>query len=203
MSIRLRSGLALAATLALGAAVALAPSSAQSAKPEQPPLVPIQMLAINDFHGNLAPPSGSSGTVTRLNADGTTTPQTVGGAAYLATHLQMARAGHPYPLLLHPERGPSFLTGAHGPALGMGAEASFCEQESAIEAGSTLLLYTDGLIERARIPDAESALAATASASVLDPETLCDSVIRRFVRGRRSTDDDVALLAVRNAGIGE
>ena len=95
MSIRLRSGLALAATLALGAAVALAPSSAQSAKPEQPPLVPIQMLAINDFHGNLAPPSGSSGTVTRLNADGTTTPQTVGGAAYLATHLQMARAGHP------------------------------------------------------------------------------------------------------------
>ncbi|MFZ2013368.1 MAG: bifunctional metallophosphatase/5'-nucleotidase [Nocardioides sp.] len=95
MSIRLRSGLALAATLALAAAVPLAPSSAQSAKPEQPRLVPIQMLAINDFHGNLAPPSGSSGTVTRLNADGTTTPLTVGGAAYLATHLQMARAGHP------------------------------------------------------------------------------------------------------------
>ena len=61
MSIRLRSGLALAATVALGAAVALAPSSAQSAKPEQPRLVPIQMLAINDFHGNLEPPSGSSG----------------------------------------------------------------------------------------------------------------------------------------------
>ena len=95
MSIRLRSGLALAATVALGSAVALAPSSAQSAKPEQPRLVPIQMLAINDFHGNLAPPSGSSGTVTRLNADGTTTNLTVGGAEYLATHLQMARAGHP------------------------------------------------------------------------------------------------------------
>jgi 5'-nucleotidase len=95
MSIRLRSGLALAASAALGAALALAPSSAESAKPQQPRLAPIQILSINDFHGNLAPPSGSSGTVTRLNADGTTTPLTVGGAEYLSTHLQMARAGHP------------------------------------------------------------------------------------------------------------
>ena len=38
-----------------------------------------------------------------------------------SSSMRMARAGHPYPLLLHPERGPSFLTGAHGPALGMGA----------------------------------------------------------------------------------
>jgi 5'-nucleotidase len=95
MSIRLRSGLVLAATAALGATLALAPSSAESAKPQQPRLTPIQLLAINDFHGNLAPPSGSSGTVTRLNADGTTTALTVGGAEYLSTHLQMAREGHP------------------------------------------------------------------------------------------------------------
>jgi len=95
MNVRLRGGLALAATTALAAALALAPSSAESAKPEQPRLVPIQLLSINDFHGNLAPPSGSSGTVTRLNPDGTTTPLTVGGAAYLSTHLQMARQGHP------------------------------------------------------------------------------------------------------------
>jgi len=111
--------------------------------------------------------------------------------------LRIARAGHPYPLLVHPGRGPTFLTGAHGPALGMGADNRFREQESAIEAGSTLLLYTDGLMEPMRIADAESALAQTLSASPLDPEALCDNVIARFVRGRRSTDD-VALLAVRN-----
>ena len=54
----------------------------------------IQLLAINDFHGNLQPPTGSSGTVTRLQPDGTTLPQTVGGVEYLATHLAQARQGH-------------------------------------------------------------------------------------------------------------
>src|SRR3954453_8205654 len=47
----------------------------------------IQLPAINDFHGNLEPPAGSSGLVTRLQPDGTTVPQTVGGVAYLSTHL--------------------------------------------------------------------------------------------------------------------
>ncbi|MEZ0446600.1 bifunctional metallophosphatase/5'-nucleotidase [Cellulomonas sp. ICMP 17802] len=54
----------------------------------------IQLLAINDFHGNLQPPAGSSGTVTRLQPDGTTVAQTVGGVEYLATHLAQARQGH-------------------------------------------------------------------------------------------------------------
>jgi 5'-nucleotidase len=95
VSIRLRSGLALAATAALAAALALAPSSAVSAKPDQPRLVPIQLLSFNDFHGNLAPPSGSSGSIAERQKDGTTKTLTVGGAEYLSTHLQMARAGHP------------------------------------------------------------------------------------------------------------
>ncbi len=54
----------------------------------------VQLLAINDFHGNLEPPSGSSGLVTRLQPDGSTLPQTVGGVEYLATHLEQARQGH-------------------------------------------------------------------------------------------------------------
>jgi len=54
----------------------------------------VQLLAINDFHGNLQPPEGSSGRVTRLQPDGTTVPQTVGGVEYLATHLDQARQGH-------------------------------------------------------------------------------------------------------------
>jgi len=97
MSIRLRGGLGLVATAALAAALAVAPSGSveAKAKPKSPPTIPIQLLSINDFHANLAPPTGSSGTVTRLNADDTTTPLTVGGAEYLSTHLQMARQGHP------------------------------------------------------------------------------------------------------------
>jgi serine phosphatase RsbU (regulator of sigma subunit) len=117
------------------------------------------------------------------------------------SRMRIARAGHPYPLLVHPERGATYLTSGGGPPLGVqGAEVdSFPEHECGIEAGSTLLLYTDGLLERRgkRIGDPESALAETASASAGDPETLCDNVIGRFVRARPS-EDDVALLAVRN-----
>ncbi len=49
--------------------------------------VALQLLAINDFHGNLEPPSGSGGLIT--NPDGTRTP--AGGAANLATHLRNLR----------------------------------------------------------------------------------------------------------------
>jgi 5'-nucleotidase len=45
-------------------------------------LVRLDLLAINDFHGNLDPPTGSSGRINNTPA---------GGAAFLARHLQMLR----------------------------------------------------------------------------------------------------------------
>ncbi|MGE5776638.1 MAG: metallophosphoesterase, partial [Chloroflexota bacterium] len=45
--------------------------------------VDVQILAINDFHGNLLPPAGSSGRVGTIDA---------GGVEYLATHIQNLRA---------------------------------------------------------------------------------------------------------------
>ena len=66
--------------------------------------MPIQLLSFNDFHGNLEPPSGSSGRnivdhklepdpVTKLDRPVDVT-QDAGGAAYLATHLEQARKGN-------------------------------------------------------------------------------------------------------------
>ncbi|HEX2995261.1 MAG TPA: bifunctional metallophosphatase/5'-nucleotidase, partial [Anaerolineales bacterium] len=52
-----------------------------SAKPSG--TVDVQILAINDFHGNLLPPGGSSGRVGTVDA---------GGVEYLATHIQNLRA---------------------------------------------------------------------------------------------------------------
>jgi 5'-nucleotidase len=60
----------------------------------------IQLLSFNDFHGNLEPPSGSSGRITIGHAldpvKGTpiNVTQDVGGVEYLATHLAQARRGH-------------------------------------------------------------------------------------------------------------
>ena len=48
--------------------------------------VAVQLLAFNDFHGNLEPPSGDSGLVNQTTA---------GGAEYLATHLKNAAAQNP------------------------------------------------------------------------------------------------------------
>ncbi|MGU3645222.1 bifunctional metallophosphatase/5'-nucleotidase [Microbacterium sp. C23T] len=64
------------------------------------PTLDIQLLSFNDFHGNLEPPTGSSGRL-NLPGGGTTdslTPPGVGGVEYLATHLAQAREGHRYSL---------------------------------------------------------------------------------------------------------
>ena len=48
--------------------------------------VNVQILAVNDFHGNLEPPLGSSGRIGSVNA---------GGMEYLATHINNLRATNP------------------------------------------------------------------------------------------------------------
>jgi 5'-nucleotidase len=72
---------------AAGLAVAVAPASAhpKPPKPPKPPVtVPVRLVAINDFHGNLEPPTGSGGVI--FNESGVSVP--AGGAAFLATHLK-------------------------------------------------------------------------------------------------------------------
>lgn len=56
----------------------------------------VQLLSFNDLHGNLEPPSGSSGRVTEVQHDGTTKTIDAGGVEYLATHLRQAREGNKY-----------------------------------------------------------------------------------------------------------
>ncbi|WP_256105672.1 bifunctional UDP-sugar hydrolase/5'-nucleotidase [Streptomyces sp. ODS05-4] len=58
--------------------------------------VDVQLLSFNDLHGNLEPPAGSSGQVTRTKPDGTAEKVDAGGVEYLATHLRTARKGNPY-----------------------------------------------------------------------------------------------------------
>ncbi len=60
---------------------------AQSVAFDKDGLIPLQILGMNDFHGNIEPPAGSSGRVGSVDA---------GGAEYLATHLANARRGKPY-----------------------------------------------------------------------------------------------------------
>ncbi|WP_327403028.1 bifunctional metallophosphatase/5'-nucleotidase [Streptomyces sp. NBC_01288] len=108
---RRRTAALLAATVSLATAGALAaalPADAHgnptgkgsgsghghSSKPSR--YQDVQLLSFNDLHGNLEPPSGSSGRVAELQPDGTTKTIDAGGVEYLATHLRDARKGNPY-----------------------------------------------------------------------------------------------------------
>jgi 5'-nucleotidase len=79
--------------LALLALALLIPATAQ-AKPRD---VEVQLLGINDFHGNLEPPTGSSG---RITPEPGANPVDAGGAAYLATHIRELRATNPNSLVV-------------------------------------------------------------------------------------------------------
>ncbi|MEU6259000.1 bifunctional metallophosphatase/5'-nucleotidase [Streptomyces sp. NPDC047043] len=92
--------IAAAAGLATAGALAAAlPADAHESKPGghlPSRYQDVQLLSFNDLHGNLEPPSGSSGRVTELQADGTTKTIDAGGVEYLATHLREARKGKAY-----------------------------------------------------------------------------------------------------------
>jgi len=72
----------------------LAGCAAQQASTSLAPAAPIevQILAINDFHGNIEAPPGP---VSIAQPDGTILKARVGGAAQLAGALAQARSGHP------------------------------------------------------------------------------------------------------------
>lgn len=57
--------------------------------------VEVQILAINDFHGNLEPPAGSSGQIQTANG-----PIDAGGAEYLATHINQLRETNPHTVVV-------------------------------------------------------------------------------------------------------
>jgi len=82
-----RTAVLAVATVAVGVAVA-APVTAAPGHNAAPATTTVRLIGLNDFHGNLEPPTGSSGRV--VQSDGTTVD--AGGAAFLATHVRQLRA---------------------------------------------------------------------------------------------------------------
>jgi PAS domain S-box-containing protein len=106
-------------------------------------------------------------------------------------------AGHPPPLVLTPD-GPHFLEGGRSVPIGASDPAVFREASAVLPPGSSLLLYTDGLVERRDVGLEErlGQLAEVAGTAEDDLDALCDRVIK-VVLGDGDPGDDVALLAVR------
>ncbi|MFD7391588.1 SpoIIE family protein phosphatase [Streptomyces sp. NPDC059852] len=112
--------------------------------------------------------------------------------------LSWTNAGHPPPLLIARDGVARFLESGHGVALGTGLRTRRPDAQAVLEPGSTLVLYTDGLVEEhGQILDVGlDRLRRHAAAYVHRPlSVLADQVLRR-VRPA-DNDDDVALLALR------
>ncbi|MFJ8630868.1 SpoIIE family protein phosphatase [Streptomyces sp. NPDC093568] len=107
-------------------------------------------------------------------------------------------AGHPPPLLISRDGVAGYLDAGHGVALGTGIRASRPDAETVLRPGSTLVMYTDGLVEApGDILDVGlNRLRKHAAALAHRPLTVFADQLLRRVRPA-SNDDDVALLALR------
>ncbi|MFF5188616.1 PP2C family protein-serine/threonine phosphatase [Streptomyces sp. NPDC000345] len=109
-------------------------------------------------------------------------------------------AGHPPPALVHPDGRVEFLDQATDAPLDASPDPGPRPQACTVyDRGATLVLYTDGLVER-RHEDIDTGLGRLAEALSLhreaDPETLADSVLLELLPQGGATDD-TALVVVR------
>jgi 5'-nucleotidase len=74
--------------------------AAEATKKKAAAAVHVQILGINDFHGNLQPPTGSNGRVVTSISNGTPVTVDAGGAEYLATWYKQLRTQNPANTLL-------------------------------------------------------------------------------------------------------
>ncbi|MET9954098.1 SpoIIE family protein phosphatase [Streptomyces sp. NPDC006339] len=115
--------------------------------------------------------------------------------------IRLATAGHPPPLLRHPDGHTEILDVAPGLLLGLGlpADADYRTTELPWEPGSVLVLYTDGLVESPG-GDIGAAMADLADrlgrSRARDLDDLADDLIHHVTDAAHRTDD-VALLLVR------
>lgn len=107
-------------------------------------------------------------------------------------------AAHPTPVLLHQDGRVRILDAPPSTFLGLSADTRRKAHCVTLCAGDTLVLFTDGLVERrdAPIQDGLVALQRALTELASQPvEQLCDALLRRMLPPRAA--DDVALLAVR------
>lgn len=121
--------------------------------------------------------------------------------------LSWSSAGHPPMLVLTPDGEVRVLTDATAPTgpdllLGLDPETQRSVTSARVPDGSTLFLYSDGLVER-RGEDLDDGISRLADALAFGPEDepleeLCDRVLEQLLPVE--PDDDVALVAIRLRG---
>jgi anti-sigma regulatory factor (Ser/Thr protein kinase) len=116
----------------------------------------------------------------------------------IALSYTLASAGHPPPLVLSPDARVCLIEEGRGPPLGAVAEAVYKETSGVVAPGATVLLYTDGLVERRDMwldEGMERLVVESEAAAGVAPEELLDRLLGALVPAGGARDD-VAALAV-------
>jgi anti-sigma regulatory factor (Ser/Thr protein kinase) len=119
--------------------------------------------------------------------------------------LCFASAGHPPPLVVSPDGTARFLEETSGIPLGALDRARYTEAVVAVPPGSTIVLYTDGLVETRTMPlDEGMARLRTAAEAwnTSDLDVLCDEMLK-CAPDAAEESDDVAILALRWHSLGD
>ena len=112
--------------------------------------------------------------------------------------LRFTNAGHPPPLVFGGGES-RYLEGGVSPPLGVTADANFTEVSLDMWPGATLLLYTDGLVERREESiqvGLDRLLRVAAGHESSDVDALCDHILASLIESDH-VSDDIALVAMR------
>jgi len=114
--------------------------------------------------------------------------------------LRYSCAGHPPPLVVRADGGSEYLWGGRGAPLAPELGHSYAEAQARMEMGDTLILYSDGLVERRGEPidDGLQRLARAASSASGSAEQVCSHILDALFGAPPA--DDVALLVLRRSG---
>ncbi|MGH2944654.1 MAG: ATP-binding SpoIIE family protein phosphatase, partial [Solirubrobacteraceae bacterium] len=113
--------------------------------------------------------------------------------------LRYTNAGHPPPLVVGPDGAARFLADPPMPPMGVLATPGYTEHVTVLEPGSTIVLYTDGLVEApSEVLDVglERLLQAARGAGA-DVAATCERLLERGLQPSETRSDDVTLLVVR------
>jgi anti-anti-sigma factor len=118
-----------------------------------------------------------------------------------AREVRYTCAGHPPPLLVSADGETRFLEGARGVPLDRALGHAYEDAVAGVPEGATLILYSDGAVERRHEPldvGLERLRASACGAAQLAPEAMCDVLLEALFDGGHERQDDVALLAARS-----
>ena len=112
--------------------------------------------------------------------------------------IHFASAGHVPPLAIGPGGEADYLESAPNPPLGVFESESHRELTAELEPGSTIVLYTDGLVEErgVSIDQGLDALRLAAAQDLCHPDELCDRLVDAML-AIHPANDDIAVLALR------